>query len=713
MHGITRTYVRFVITVAILATAALGLPASTAIAEHGGAHATADLIDAEGGPIGTVHFEDLDDGSSEGGEQVVAILVEIDPGSGLSPGFHGFHVHADDDPSNGAGCTVGLTNGFASVDGHYNGGSHGDHAGDLPVVYVEEDGSSTAVFLTDRFTIAEVLDRAVIVHAQPDNFANIPDRYETDEGTGPDSATESSGDAGDRAACGDIEDRQADVSEMQGGDDLGALLTTDTGEPIGISFFGDLDDGSGFVAGTFMLDNVGGAGFHGHHVHGGNRCQFEAGNFDFSYAQSHLTADGGDHPDHSGDLPVLLMPETTTAQSNFFGAVGASTTDRLSADAVKGRTVIVHGAPDNYANIPDRYRQADGDGGVPDAITLAGGDSGDRVACGMIEGLVRLAGFDRMDTAVSISRDSFLADDSAEAAVLARADRFPDALAGTSLAEAKGGPILLTPSGDLDDDTATELQRVLPDGATVYLLGGSAALDPDVEDAVEDLGFVTERLAGATRFETAVEIADELDASHDTIFITTGLRWPDAVSAGAAAAHHDAVILFSGGDNPHGTTDAYLADHQDENLFAIGGPAARAYPDATGVFGVDRNATSVAVAEEFSPDGTTYVGLARDGASGTDEDNRFADALTGGVHVGRLGGAMLLVHEEQLPDVVRDHLQDNAGAVVREYAYGGNVAISPETATAAERAANEAEQTTFEGAARAPLRAGLLGRLLR
>ena len=45
---------------------------------------------------------------------------------------------------------------------------------------------------------------AVIVHASPDNFANIPDRYHSYEENvfGPDSATRATGDAGSRAGCG-------------------------------------------------------------------------------------------------------------------------------------------------------------------------------------------------------------------------------------------------------------------------------------------------------------------------------------------------------------------------------------------------------------------------------------------------------------------------------------------------------------------------------
>ena len=54
-------------------------------------------------------------------------------------------------------------------------------------------------FEIDRFSVADLAGRAVIVHAGPDNFATIPSRYAS---AGPDARTQATGDAGDRAACG-------------------------------------------------------------------------------------------------------------------------------------------------------------------------------------------------------------------------------------------------------------------------------------------------------------------------------------------------------------------------------------------------------------------------------------------------------------------------------------------------------------------------------
>ena len=71
----------------------------------------------------------------------------------------------------------------------------------MPVLLVNEDGTSRGTFQTDRFSLEDLKDAdgsAVIVHAKPDNYANIPERYAPE----PDADTLATGDAGSRAACG-------------------------------------------------------------------------------------------------------------------------------------------------------------------------------------------------------------------------------------------------------------------------------------------------------------------------------------------------------------------------------------------------------------------------------------------------------------------------------------------------------------------------------
>ena len=152
---------------------------------HGGDHGRAAraVLQTTDGIVGVVKL------TQNAG--VVRVRVRV---HGLPAGFHGFHVHAVGE------CTPPL---FTSAGGHFNPGlaGHPGHAGDMPVLLVNADGTGEARFRTDRFSVADVLGRAFIVHANPDNYGNIPTRYAA---AGPDAATLATGDAGSRIACGVI-----------------------------------------------------------------------------------------------------------------------------------------------------------------------------------------------------------------------------------------------------------------------------------------------------------------------------------------------------------------------------------------------------------------------------------------------------------------------------------------------------------------------------
>ncbi len=154
--------------------------------------ALAGLRDTGGAAVGFARFEPDGD----------AVHVKVRT-YGLTPGFHGFHVHS-------FGVCEGGSVGFATARGHYNPAAttHGHHAGDMPSLLVKDDGTAELDFRTKTFTVSDLLDSptgtAVIIHAGPDNFANIPVRY-LQSGSlipGPDDETLRTGDAGARVACG-------------------------------------------------------------------------------------------------------------------------------------------------------------------------------------------------------------------------------------------------------------------------------------------------------------------------------------------------------------------------------------------------------------------------------------------------------------------------------------------------------------------------------
>lgn len=154
--------------------------------------ATAELKDVDDNTVGMVNFYEYDD----------YLLIDANA-DGLEPGHHGFHIHekgvCEPDAEDGP---------FTTAGGHYNPEEkkHPDHAGDMPTLYVNEDGKANYSVTFDRLSIEQLKEEelAIIVHAKPDNFSNIPDRYQAEGEPGPDEETVKAGDAGDRQACGVI-----------------------------------------------------------------------------------------------------------------------------------------------------------------------------------------------------------------------------------------------------------------------------------------------------------------------------------------------------------------------------------------------------------------------------------------------------------------------------------------------------------------------------
>ncbi len=174
------------LALATVVSGALFQAAPLANADHTAARARTVLRNAAGQEVGRATF------TQRGAKVVVAAEAQR-----LPPGFHGFHVH-----------TIGRCDppGFVSAGGHLNpsGQPHAEHAGDLPSLLVNEDGTAQLRVTTDRFRVADLLagtGTALIVHANRDNFANIPTRY----APAPDAMTLETGDAGARLACGVIE----------------------------------------------------------------------------------------------------------------------------------------------------------------------------------------------------------------------------------------------------------------------------------------------------------------------------------------------------------------------------------------------------------------------------------------------------------------------------------------------------------------------------
>ena len=102
--------------------------------------------------------------------------------------------------------------------------------------------------------------------------------------------------------------------------------------------------------------------FFAFHIHEGNEC---AGNAQDAFADAgmHYNPKHTEHPDHAGDLPPLLSVNGAAWSAVYTG--------RFYPDDVIGKTVIIHSMPDDFHTQPS-------------------GDSGEKIACGVIRGISEL-----------------------------------------------------------------------------------------------------------------------------------------------------------------------------------------------------------------------------------------------------------------------------------------------------------------------------------
>jgi Cu-Zn family superoxide dismutase len=147
-------------------------------APTGAPQGIARLQAADGSDAGEVRFHDTPQG--------VHLTVSA---TGLTPGPHGFHIHANGACAPGPDPTTGSIVAFGAAGGHFdpghtrNHGRPGDpketaHAGELPNLTADASGRASARALNANLTLApgpaSIMNRTVVVHAQADDYQTDP-----------------------------------------------------------------------------------------------------------------------------------------------------------------------------------------------------------------------------------------------------------------------------------------------------------------------------------------------------------------------------------------------------------------------------------------------------------------------------------------------------------------------------------------------------------
>lgn len=171
-----------VLCAALLAAACSG-PGPSANPATGSAAATpraasAELVTAAGEKWGQAMLTAVPTG--------VEVVLSV---SGMVPGAHGFHIHAQGACAPGPDPATGNTVDFGAAGAHFDPGNshnhgrpgdpaHASHAGELPNLVVDASGKGTLRYVNQQVSLApgkaSVIGRTLVVHADPDDYQSAP-----------------------------------------------------------------------------------------------------------------------------------------------------------------------------------------------------------------------------------------------------------------------------------------------------------------------------------------------------------------------------------------------------------------------------------------------------------------------------------------------------------------------------------------------------------
>lgn len=265
-------------------------------------------------------------------------------------------------------------------------------------------------------------------------------------------------------------------------------------------------------------------------------------------------------------------------------------------------------------------------------------------------GVGRVSGDTRYDTMASLAgRGNWAVGGSV---ILASGANYPDALAASSLAGGLDAPILLTDPSVLSDAAKSRLDSLCP--SRVFIVGGSAAVSPDVERQVKELlgsGCAVFRVAGQTRYETSLVAAEINPKGSDTVIVATGGNYADALSVSPYAfASGSPVLLCDSASGIAGAAVESIRSGGYSKAVIVGGTVAvpasvegqlqsAGIRDVTRLSGATRFETSSMIAEFELGSG---LGFSMNGVLLATGMN-FPDALSAGPLAGRSRSPLLLV----------------------------------------------------------------------
>lgn len=295
-------------------------------------------------------------------------------------------------------------------------------------------------------------------------------------------------------------------------------------------------------------------------------------------------------------------------------------------------------------------------------------------------GVVRLGGQTRIETAVRISDEGW-GEEGSEAAVICNGFSFADAMAGVPLATKLDAPLLLTGNNLQEDAVFNQLEKIK--AKNVYLIGGEGVISAEYAAKLTAKGCTVERISGRDRYATAVAVAgymaEMFGSVPESAFVVSGVNFPDALAISPAAGVLGQPILYAAADGSLSEeTKAFFADNGIKSAVIAGGTgavpsAAEEHLAQAGVgtfdrvWGADRYQTALAINLKYD---SVFTGKDAALASGAN----FPDALAGGALAAQKAMPVVLMNEISNVEGAYDYIQNRGTETV--YVFGLKGALS-------------------------------------
>jgi len=155
-----------------------------------------------------------------------------------------------------------------------------------------------------------------------------------------------------------------------------------------------------------------------------------------------------------------------------------------------------------------------------------------------------------------------------DTAYIATGLNFPDALAASPISAKTRRPILLTEKDSLTQSTRSALRDL--GIKKVVILGGTASVGSAVETQLKAAGISVSRIEGATRYNTAINVAHHgaalgVGMTWKSLGLASGESFADALSGGVAQgqAGTGSLLLLTPGASLNKDVSRELAEHKD------------------------------------------------------------------------------------------------------------------------------------------------------